>query len=62
MRDGRMMKSINEGSSLQLYGSLDIMEADVMRYKKVKYQINKEYVRKLRAILRSKLTGGNTIR
>ena len=56
--DGRMMKCIEEGSG---YKYLGILEADGIKHEEMKDQETKEYVRRLRTILKSKINGGNII-
>ena len=58
MPNGKMMKCIGEGSG---YKYLGILEADGIKHEKMKDQVTKEYVRRLRTILKSKLNGGNII-
>ena len=57
MPDGKMMKNIEEGG----YKYLGILEADGVKHEEMKDQIKKEYIRRVRNILKSKLNGGNTI-
>ena len=58
MPNGKMMKCIEEGSG---YKYLGILEADGIKHEEMKYQVTKEYVRRLRTILKSELNGGNII-
>ena len=57
MSDGKMMKNIEEGG----YKYLGILEADGVKHEEMKDQIKKEYIRRVRNILKSKLNGGNII-
>ena len=50
MPDGKMMKNIEEGE----YKYLGILEADGVKHKEMKDQIKKEYMRRVRNILKSK--------
>ena len=52
-----MMKNIKEGG----YKYLGILEADGVKHEEMKDQIKKEYIRRVRNILKSKLNGGNII-
>ena len=51
MPDGKMMKNIEEGG----YKYLGILEADGVKHKEMKNQKKKEYIRRVRNILKSKL-------
>ena len=55
--DGKMMKNLEEGG----YKYLGILEADSVKHEEMKDQIKKEYIRRVRNILKSKLNGGNII-
>ena len=57
MPNGKMMKNIEEGG----YKYLGILEADGVKNEEMKDQIKKEYIRRVRNILKSKLNGGNII-
>ena len=57
MPDGKMMKNIEEGG----YKYLGILEADGVKHEEMKDQIKKEYIRRVRNILKSKLNGGKII-
>ena len=57
MPDGKMMRNIEEGG----YKYLEILEADGVKHEEMKDQIKKEYIRRVRNILKSKLNGGNII-
>ena len=57
--DGKVMKSLQEGESYRYLGSL---EADTFFEEKIKLNVSKEYIRRLRKVLKSKLNGGNSVR
>ena len=57
--DGKVIKFLQKGES---YKYLGILEADKFLEGKMKLNILKEYVRKLREVLKSKLNGGNLLR
>ena len=57
MPDGNMMMNIEEGG----YKYLGILDADGVKHEKMKSQIKKEYIRKVRNMLELKLSGGNNI-
>ena len=57
--DGKIMKSLREGKS---YKYLEILEADSFLEEKMKLNVSKEYIRRLRKFLKSKLNGGNLVR
>ena len=52
------MKSLKEGES---YKYLGILEADQFKYKEMKRTVKKEYLRRVRKVLESRLNGGNLI-
>ena len=56
--DGKVIKSLQEGES---YKYLGILEADKVLEEKMKLYVSKEYIRRLRKILKSKLNGGNLV-
>ena len=56
--DGKVTKSLQEGES---YKYLGILEADKFLEKKMKLNVSKEYVRRIRKVLKSKLNGGNLV-
>ena len=56
--DGKVIKSLREGES---YKYLGILEADQFLEEKMKLVVSKEYIRRLRKVLKSKLTGGNLV-
>ena len=57
--DGKVIKSSQEGES---YKSLGILEADKFLEEKMKLNVSKDYIRRIRKILKSKLNGGNLVR
>ena len=57
--DGKVIKSLQEGES---YKYLGILEADKFLEEKMKLNVSKEYIRRLRKVLKSKLDGGNLVR
>ena len=52
---GKVIKPLQEGES---YKYLGILEADKFLEEKMKLSISKEYIRKIRNVLKSKLNGG----
>ena len=58
LSDGQNMKDIDETG----YTYLGILETDKIKEKKMKKKFSKEYLQRLRLILRSKLNGRNKIR
>ena len=56
---GKVIKSLQEGKS---YKYLGILEADKFLEEKMKLNILKEYIRRIRKVLKSKLNGGNLVR
>ena len=57
--DGKVIKLLQEGES---YKYLGILEADKFLEEKMKLNVSKEYIRRLRKVLKSKLNGGNLVR
>ena len=57
--DGKVIKSLQEGET---YKYLGILEADKFLEEKMKLNVSKEYIRKLRKVLKSKVNGGNLVR
>ena len=57
--DGKVIKSLQEGES---YKYLGILEAEEFLEEKMKLNVLKEYIRRLRKVLKSKLNGGNLVR
>ena len=55
---GKVIKSLQEGES---YKYLGILEADKFLEEKMKLIVSKEYIRRLRKVLKSKLNGGNLV-
>ena len=56
--DGKVIKSLQEGES---YKYLGILEVDKFLEEKMKLNVSKEYIRRLRKVLKSKLNGGNLV-
>ena len=57
--DGKVIKSLQKGES---YKYLGILEADKFLEEKMKLNVSKEYIRRIRKVLKSKLNGGNLVR
>ena len=57
--DGKVIKSLQEGES---YKYLGILEADTFLEEKMKLNVSKEYIRRLRKNFKSKLNGENLVR
>ena len=57
--DGKGIKSLQEGEN---YKYLGILESDKLLEEKMKLNVLKEYIRRLRKVLKSKLNGGNLVR
>ena len=57
--NGKVIKSLPEGESSKYLG---ILEADNFLEEKMKLNVSKEYIRRLRKVLKSKLNGGNLVR
>ena len=57
--DGKVIKSLQEGES---YKYLGILEPDKFLEERRKLNVSKEYIRRLRKVLKSKLHGGNLVR
>ena len=57
--DGKVIKSLQESES---YKYLGVLEADKFLEEKMKLNVSKEYIRRLRKVLTSKLSGGNLVR
>ena len=53
MPDGTMMRNIEEGG----YKYLGILEVDGIKHDEMKEQLKKEYIRRVRNVLKSKLNG-----
>ena len=58
LADGKVIKSLQEDKR---YKYLGILEADKFLEKKMKLNVSKEYIRRLRKVLKSKLNGGNLV-
>ena len=56
--DSKVIKSLQEGGS---YKYLGILDADKFGEEKIKLNVLKEYIRRLK-VLKSKLNGGNLLR
>ena len=56
--DGKVIKSLQEGESSKYLG---ILEVDEFLEEKMKLNISKEYIRRLRKVLKSKLDGRNLV-
>ena len=56
--DGKVIKSLQEGES---YKYLGILEADKFLEERMKLNVSKEYIRRLRKVLKSKLNCGNLV-
>ena len=57
--DGKVIKSLQEGES---YKHLGILEENKFLEEKMKLDVSKEYITRLRKVLKSKLNGGNLVR
>ena len=57
--DGKAIKLLQEGES---YKYLGILDADKFLEEKMKLNVSKEYIRRIRKVLKSKLNGGNLVR
>ena len=58
MPDGEMLKALEEGDN---YKYLGVLEADTIKHQTMKETVRKEYLRRVRKVLGSKLNGGNII-
>ena len=56
--DGKVIKSLQEGES---YKYLGILEADKFLEEKMNLNVSKEFIRRIRKVLKSKLNGGNLV-
>ena len=56
--NGKVIKSLQEGES---YKYLGVLEADKFLEEKMKLSVSKEYIRRIRKVLKSKLNGGNLV-
>ena len=59
LSNDKVIKSLQEGES---YKYLGILEADKFLEEKMKLNVLKEYIRRSRKVLKSKLNGGNLVR
>ena len=57
--DGKIIKFLQEDES---YKYLAILEADKFSEEKIKFNVSKEYIRRLRKVLKSNLNGENLVR
>ena len=57
--NGKVIKSLQQGES---YKYLRVLKADKFLEEKMKLNVSKEYIRRLRKVLKSKLNGGNLVR
>ena len=57
--DGKVLKLLQEGES---YKYLGVLQADKFLEEKMKLNVSKEYIRRIRKVLNSKLNGGNLVR
>ena len=57
--DSKVIKLLQEGES---YKYLGILEADKFLEEKMKLNVLKEYIRRIRNVLKTKLNGGNLVR
>ena len=57
--DVKVIKSLKEGES---YKHLGVSEANKLLEEKMKLNVSKEYIRRLRKVLKSKLNGGDLVR
>ena len=58
LSNGKVIKSLQEGES---YKYFRILEVDKFLEEKMKLNVLKEYIRRLRKVLKSKLNGGNLV-
>ena len=58
MPDGEMLKALEEGDNYKYCG---VLEADTTKHQTMKETVRKEYLRRVRKVLGSKLNGGNII-
>ena len=56
--DGKVIKSLQEDESCKY---LEILQADKCLKQKMKLNVSKEYIRRLRKVLKSKLNGWNLV-
>ena len=57
--DGKVIKSLQEGKS---YKYLGILDTEKFLEEEMELNVSKEYIRRLRKVLKSKLNGGNLVR
>ena len=58
MPEGKVFKSLQEGES---YKYLEILEADRFIGEEISLKVSKEYFRRLKKVLMSKLNSGNLV-
>ena len=58
--DGKVIKLLQDGGSYNKY--LGFLEADKFLEERMKLNVSKEYIRRLRKVLKSKLNDGNLVR
>ena len=56
--NGKVIKSLQEGES---YKYLGILETDKFLEEKMKLNVSKEYIKRLKTVLKSKLNDGNLV-
>ena len=56
--DGGLLKGLEKDESYKYFG---VLEADDIKQQELKNSVTKEYFRRVKKILKSKLNGGNTI-
>ena len=59
LQNGKVIKSLQEGENCKYLG---ILEADKVLVEKMKLNVSKEYIRRLRNVLKPKMNGGNLVR
>ena len=58
LQDGQVIKSLQESKS---YKYLEILHANKFLEEKMKLNVSKEYIRRIRKVLKPKLNGGNLV-
>ena len=56
--DGEMMKNVGQND----YKYLEVLEANVKKTKKISEKVKKEYIKRIKMLLESKLNGSNIIK
>ena len=59
LTDGKVIKTLQEGES---YKYLGLLEADKFLEEEMKLNVSKEYIRRIRKVLKSTLNGGHLVR